>query len=110
MLPLPPDESPVWLAACWLATWRLTALITYDRGPFDLLLRLRATMAKVGLDRLVTCFHCTGLWVSVAVVGVVFEWRGISLIIALAVAGASSITERFLGGFAAGPLDEGSDG
>src|SRR2546430_14436362 len=98
MLRLPPDGSLVWLTLCWLAVWRLAALLTYDAGPFEMLTRARAALARIGLQRLITCFHCTALWVSLALVGVMFERRWISLIVALGVAGAASITERFLGG------------
>lgn len=97
MLPLPPNGSVVWLAVCWLAVWRVTALITYDRGPFDIVARTRAGFARIGLHNLVTCFHCSAFWVSFAVVAVTFELQWISLLVALGVAGAASITERFLG-------------
>jgi len=98
VFPLPPEQSPAWLVLSWLASWRLAALLTYDHGPFELLTRARARLARAGLHRLLACFHCTVLWVSLAVVGITFERRWISLIVALAVAGAASITERFLGG------------
>jgi len=97
-LPLPPQESLVWVAVSWLCVWRLTALLVYDSGPFDLLTRVRAILAKAGLSRVFTCFHCTAVWVSFAVVGIMYKLHWRSLILAIAVAGAASITERFLGG------------
>lgn len=45
-----------------LAVWRLTALLVYDKGPRDVLSRLREfSDAKGGPLR---CFWCTSVWVS----------------------------------------------
>ena len=98
MVPQPADSSLVWLVACWLAAWRLTALIAYEAGPFELLSRLRVALARVGLHGLITCFHCLALWMSAAVVLLVYEIQPRSLLLILAVAGAASITERLIGG------------
>jgi hypothetical protein len=97
-LPQPADSSFAWLVACWLAAWRLTALLAYEAGPFELLSRLRVALARVGLHGVVTCFHCLALWVSAAVVLLVYEIEARSLLLILAVAGASSMSERLLGG------------
>lgn len=98
MLPQPADSSFAWLIASWLAAWRLTALLAYEAGPFELLSRLRVALARIGLHGLVTCFHCLAVWISAAVVLLVFEIEARSLLLVLAVAGAASITERLLGG------------
>jgi hypothetical protein len=82
----------------WLLVWRVTALLVLDRGPFDVMVRLRSVLAKSGLHQLILCFHCTAVWVALLVTGLLFEWRWLTLAIALAVAGAASVTERFLGG------------
>ena len=52
------------IVLCWLAAWRVTAMVRYEAGPFDLFSWIRLALTKVGLQRLVTCFHCTGVWVS----------------------------------------------
>ena len=95
---LPPGESVVWVAICWLSVWRLTALLVYDSGPFDLLTHMRVALSKAGLHRVIACFHCTAVWVSFAVVGIVYKMQCKSLLLAIGVAGTASITERFLGG------------
>ncbi len=92
-----PSSSLAWLVLCWLAAWRVTALIRYEAGPFDLFSWIRLAMAKIGLQRLVSCFHCTGVWVSTALVLITFELHVRSIILILAIAGAVSITERALG-------------
>lgn len=98
MLPQPPEGSWIWLAACWLAAWRVTALLCYEKGPFEIFLRFRRGAAMAGLERLVTCFHCLSVWVSAAIVLVIYDVEARSLLLILGVAGAASVTERFLGG------------
>lgn len=98
MLPQPADSSPAWLVACWLAAWRLTALLAYEAGPFELLSWLRVALARVGLHGVVTCFHCLAVWVSAAVVLLVYEFEARSFVLILAIAGAASMSERLLGG------------
>jgi len=98
VLPQPADSSLVWLVACWLAAWRLTALLAYEAGPFELVSRLRVVLARIGLHGLVTCFHCLAVWISAALVLLVFEIEARSLLLVVAAAGAASITERLIGG------------
>ena len=92
-----PSSSVIWLALCWLAAWRVTAMVRYEAGPFDLFSWIRLGLTKVGLQRLVNCFHCTGVWVSTILVLVMFDLRTRSIILILAISGAVSITERALG-------------
>jgi hypothetical protein len=91
-----PSWPLAWLVFCWLAAWRLTAMLCYEAGPFDLFSWIRLLLARIGLQRLVTCFHCMGVWVSTAFVLIMFELHLRSVVLILAVAGAVSITERAL--------------
>ncbi len=97
MLPQPSPSSPLWFAVCWLAVWRVTMLLCYEAGPFDLFVWIRAGLVRIGLRRLVVCFHCMSVWISAALVLAVYEPEPRSLLIALGVAGAASMTERFFG-------------
>ena len=72
-------------------------LVCYEAGPFDVFSWVRVGLARIGLRRLVSCFHCMSFWVSVAVVLTVYELRARSILLTLAIAGAASLTERFLG-------------
>jgi hypothetical protein len=93
-----PSPSPLlWLVLCWLIAWRVTAMVRYEAGPFDVFSFLRLGLARIGAQRLVTCFHCTAVWISAAVVLIVFEWHARSVFLIVAVASAVSITERALG-------------
>jgi Protein of unknown function (DUF1360) len=105
-LPLPPRDSLVWLVVSWLLVWRVTALLVRDRGPFEVLARLRAGLAKRGLHELILCFHCTAVWVAVLATVALYEWRWPAVAIALALAGAASVTERFLGGSDSAGLED----
>lgn len=61
-----------------LAGYQITSLLTHERGPFDILLRLRIKLGVYDLDdtgvpltqlgRLFECAYCLGPWV--ALVGV----------------------------------------
>ena len=42
-----------------LAVWRVTALLVYDDGPRDVLVRLRDAIGGP-----LHCFWCTSVWVS----------------------------------------------
>lgn len=98
MLPLPALSSLIWLALCTLAVWRVTAMLVYEEGPLRIFTYLRRAVARGGLDRLVTCFHCAAVWVAAAAVALVYEIRWATLLVWLGVAGAVSLLERWLGG------------
>jgi hypothetical protein len=81
-----------------LATWRITALVAYESGPFRSLEALRRLLVVIRLGRLVSCFHCLGLWIAALVTLIVYRWEPSAILLWLAVAGAVSIIERWLGG------------
>jgi hypothetical protein len=97
MLILPPPNSPVWLVIVAFAVWRLTAMLYYEEGPFGCFRILRGLAGRAGLVRLVTCFHCLAVWVSVAGVLALYGMHLWAVPLILAVAGFASITERALG-------------
>lgn len=98
MLPQPEGTSALWLLVCWLAAWRVTALLIYEAGPLEVFTRLRRGLARVSLGRLIQCFHCMAFWVSAMIVLVAFEWSARTILLVLAVAGAVSLAERAVGG------------
>lgn len=54
-----------------LVTWRITALLVYDDGPWDICVRLRDAIGGP-----LHCFWCTSVWVSlVASLFFVTTWR-----------------------------------
>jgi hypothetical protein len=102
------SSEPLLFAFSVLASWRITALLVYESGPFRVAERLRRLLVTARLGRLVDCFHCFAVWISAAVVLLVYEVTLWSLLLWAAVAGAVSIIERWLGGeMAAEGLDDG---
>lgn len=94
MLGLSPSE-PVWLVLTVFAVWRLTALLAYERGPFAVLTETRRLMVKLGLGRLVGCFYCLSVWMSLAIL-LVFPVSATTPLVVLGVAGAVAFMERVL--------------
>ncbi len=86
----------LWLVISILCVWRITSLLCYEAGPFDILSRLRKAMYKFHLEGLVECFHCMGFWVSILIVLLIFEPGIPSIFEILAVSGGASIIERFI--------------
>jgi len=91
-------SEPLLFALSALAAWRVTALIAYESGPFRVLEGVRRLLVTLRLGQLVGCFHCLALWISALVVVAVYELTWWSVLLWLAVAGAVSIVERWLGG------------
>lgn len=58
------DDPWLRFVVALLATWRLAHLLTYEDGPWDVLVRLRAALGNGALGRLLDCFNCVSLWVS----------------------------------------------
>jgi len=69
-----------------LATWRVTHLIAYEDGPWDVISRLRNIAGSGFWGKLMDCFYCLSLWVSALVTwalqpnrwDVVWVWLGLS--------------------------------
>ena len=96
MLGKRPDD-PIWLLLTILAVWRLTALIAYESGPFEMFSAMRRTFVRVGLGKLVGCFYCLSVWISCLVV-LVFPLSLSTPLVILGVAGAVALLERMLTG------------
>lgn len=47
-----------------LAVWRLTHLVTAEDGPFDVVVRVRASLGQGVIGRAMDCFYCFSLWVA----------------------------------------------
>lgn len=77
-----------------LACWRLSALLAYDDGPWDLGLRLRRAAGHGTLGQLLDCYRCTSLWVAaplaLAVGHTLVDW----LLAWLALSGAACLLDR----------------
>lgn len=101
-------DEPLLFVVSVLATWRITALVAYESGPFRSLEALRRLLVVIRLGRLVSCFHCLGFWLAALVALIVYRWEPPVILLWLALAGAVSIIERWLSGttLPGGPEDE----
>jgi hypothetical protein len=76
---------------CVLAAWRLTRMISFEMGPFDLLARLRELMVHLRLSQLILCPHCLGFWISLLVVLLVYQINWMSALLVMALSGSVSL-------------------
>lgn len=86
----------VWLFISILTVWRLTSMLCYEAGPFNLLSKIRKIFYKVGLGKLIDCFHCTSVWTSLFCTFLVYKISAESLFLFLAIAAGASIIEKFI--------------
>ena len=80
-----------------LAVWRLTHLLAEEDGPWDLIVRLRTKLGAGTLGRLMDCFFCLSLWLSLPIaiwlsngwIGLLLHWQALS--------GAACLLEKITG-------------
>src|SRR5580658_4956738 len=48
-----------------LATWRFTHLLVEEDGPWDSAVRFRRRLSRNVIGKLLDCFYCSSLWVSI---------------------------------------------
>ena len=53
--------SPLLLFAGFLATWRVTHLITAEDGPWNVVARLRQAAGNGFLGDFMDCFYCSSM-------------------------------------------------
>jgi hypothetical protein len=77
-----------------LATWRVTHLIVYEDGPWDVIARLRRLAGSGFFGKLMDCFYCLSLWISaVAAVALAPRIRE-GIFLWLAISGAACLLNR----------------
>lgn len=86
-----------WLLISIFSVWRLTTLVCYEAGPFNVVTRLRKFFYKVKMGSLIECFHCTSFWMSVIFVAVAYKWSTEIILLIPGIAGAVSILQKALG-------------
>jgi hypothetical protein len=86
----------VWLVISVLAVWRLTSLICFEPGPFDVMLKVRSLLYRLRLGNLIECFHCAAIWIAVFITIGIYILSISIVFLAIAIAGGASIIERSL--------------
>jgi hypothetical protein len=80
-----------------LATWRVSALLVHEDGPYRLAARLRAAVADAELGRTFDCIACTSL--LAALPAALYATPGPRALVPLwlAISGAAILLDRFSG-------------
>jgi hypothetical protein len=81
------ESNPIWrFILCALGLWRVTHLLAEEDGPWDLVSRLRGSLGSGILGRLMDCFYCLSLWISLPLaiwlssgwIGLLVHWQALS--------------------------------
>lgn len=101
------DEAWLRFALAALASWRVAALLAYDDGPWDVVLRLRRALGAGAFARMLDCFRCVSLWVAAPLTFAVAS-RPLDLVLVwLALSGSACLLDRLTQpAFAIERLDE----
>jgi hypothetical protein len=90
-----------------LATWRLASLMTRERGPYELVARLRARARDSMLGRALQCFYCASLWIAAPLALLVTTSVPRAVVVWVALSGAACLLDRVSSrALDAVPLDE----
>jgi hypothetical protein len=88
-----------------LATWRVTSLLIYEAGPFDVFARLRDRLdisydersncyTRWRLAEALCCFKCSSVWVALPV-ALILDWR-VSWLYWLAISAGAIMIDRWV--------------
>lgn len=79
-----------------LAVWRVAHLLARERGPWDLVSRLHATLAGRPLGELLACPHCVAVWLALLPAAWLAPGWPHGVLLWLAIAGGASVIELML--------------
>jgi len=77
-----------------LASWRVCHLLAYEDGPWDILARFRRRLGLSVLGKLMDCFQCLSLWISIPSALFLRPSPAEFPVVWLAVSGAACLLER----------------
>lgn len=89
-------ETNVWFrfAISVSAVWRLTHLLAAEDGPWDVIVRIRRKAGTTIGGRLMDCFKCLSLWISIPFAFYVADGMLSGVVTWLALSGAACLAER----------------
>ena len=77
-----------------LAVWRITHLFQAEDGPFDLIYKLRLFVGDGFFGKLMDCFYCLSIWVSI-IPAIYFGFSAASiLLLTFAFSGGAILLEK----------------
>ena len=77
-----------------LAAWRVSHLLACEDGPWDILARLRRRLGPSILGKLMDCFQCLSIWISIPFAFFLHPSPVEFLVVWLAISGAACLLER----------------
>ncbi|HLH41425.1 MAG TPA: hypothetical protein VKV74_00465 [Bryobacteraceae bacterium] len=77
-----------------LAVWRVGHLLAAEDGPWDLIVRIRRKLGAGLWGRLMDCFYCLSLWISIPFAFFVVDGIPGRFVAWLALSGAACLAER----------------
>ncbi|MGA7239783.1 MAG: DUF1360 domain-containing protein [Bryobacteraceae bacterium] len=77
-----------------LCVWRITHLIQAEDGPWDAIVSIRRAAGDSFVGRLMDCFYCLSLWVSLPVAWAIGRTTAERLLMWVAFSGGAILAER----------------
>lgn len=81
-----------------LAVWRLSHLLAAEDGPWDVIVKLRRTLGTSYWGKLMDCFYCISIWISIPFTFYVVNGMLDRFVVWLALSGAASVTNKLTKG------------
>ncbi len=94
-----------WLVVGILAVWRITHFFQAEDGPWEVVARLRKKAGKGFWGKLLDCFYCLSLWVSLPFAAVIGQSRLEQFLLWLAFSAGAILLERVTARPAVAPAD-----
>jgi Protein of unknown function (DUF1360) len=77
-----------------LSVWRLTHLLAAEDGPWDLMVRIRRKLGANIWGKLIDCFNCLSIWISIPFAFYVTSGILNTVAVWFALSGAASLANR----------------
>jgi hypothetical protein len=76
-----------------LAVWRVSHMLKYEAGPWDILIRIRERLGDSMLGRMMDCMKCSSVWLAI-----IFSVPGTKyIVIVLAISSLAIMFEEIYG-------------
>lgn len=83
-----------WLVVGILAVWRITHFFQAEDGPWEIVVRLRRKAGSGFWGKLLDCFYCLSLWVSIPFAVQIGQSRWEQFLLWLALSAGAILLER----------------
>jgi hypothetical protein len=83
-----------WLMLGVLAVWRVSHLLSFESGPFQLLERMRRRVKNGFFRGLLDCFYCISLWIAIPFAAILGEGKKERFLLWLALSAGAILLHR----------------